>query len=384
MKMSQAATIMFGAGSLAILGDQLKMRGLKKPIIITDKGVTAVGVTAKVEQLIKDAGLDCAIYDDCQSDAPSDSITVAADAVRAAGADAIIALGGGSSMDTAKAASLVINNPRPITEITPGPGRGPGKPDLPIFTIPTTSGTGSEVTVVGVISHSETHKKFGVVISGAEMAIVDPELTIGVPPQLTAATGMDVVAHAVEAVTGRQRNPMSDLRGFEALRLAAAYLPKAVEDGKNMAAREAMSYASSLAGLAFSDSITTLGHATSQGLASVLHLHHGLMCGLATPGSLELFATAVPGRIRKIAEIFGADVPYDATNEEIGKIANQKMKDFMKLVQLQSFKELGFSREQIVSQVPILMEERMKDFSPCVIGETECLFLLNDMYDYGA
>ena len=378
MRMTQAAPILFGVGALQELGGQLKMRGLQKPIIITDAGVTAVGATAKVEGVVKEAGLACAVYDGCLSDAPSDSITVAANAIREAKADCIIALGGGSSMDTAKAASLIINDPKPITEVT-GP---PHKPDLPIFTIPTTSGTGSEVTIVGVISNSETHKKFGVVITGAEAAIVDPELTVGVPPSITAATGMDVVAHCVEAITGKQRNPMSDLRGYESLRLVVAHLPAAVADGTDIVARSGMSFASTLAGLSFSDSITTLGHAVAQGLASVFHLHHGLLCGLATPAQLELFAAAVPERVRKVAEIFGADIPYDATNEEIGKIAGAKVREFMSVVGIKSFEQLGYSRAQVLEQTDILMLEMMKDFSPIVIDRDAMVKMINLMCDY--
>ena len=378
-RMSQAAPMLFGPGALAALGDQLKMLGSSNPIIVTDKGVTAAGATAKVEKAIKDAGLSCAIYDGCLSDAPTDSITVCANAIRDAKADAIVALGGGSSLDTAKAASLIIKDPKPITEFI---GKPPGKPDVPIITIPTTSGTGSEVTIVGVLSISETSKKTGVVITGASVAIIDPELTIGVPPGITAATGMDVVAHCVEAITGKMRNPMSDIRGYESLRLVAAHLQAAVEDGTNITARTGMSLASSLAGLAFSDSITTLGHAIAQGLASVFHLHHGLLCGLATPPQLELFATAVPERVRKIAEIFGADIPYDATPEEIGLIAGDKMREFMGNVGLQSFEQLGYTKKDLTDQTDVLMGEMMKDFSPCEITRDVAEKVLGRMFDY--
>jgi alcohol dehydrogenase len=238
------------------------------------------------------------------------------------------------------------------------------------------------VTIVGVISDSDTHKKFGVVISGATLAIVDPELTLGLPAYTTATTGMDVVAHAVEAITGKMRNPMSDLRGYEALRLVNAHLLDAVLDGSNIVARSGMSLASSLAGLAFSDSITSLGHATAQGIASVYPLHHGLLCGLATPPQLEAFATAVPERVRKIGEIFGADIPYDATNEEIGKIAADKVRVFMSQLGIQSFEQMGYTRKQIVDLKDILMAEMMKDFSPCPITDDVAYKVLDSMYDY--
>ena len=384
MKMSQAAMMMFGSGSLAILGDELKSRGLCRPIIITDKGVTGVGVTAKVEAVIKGAGLECAIWDNCLSDAPTDSVDEAAAVVREFGADAIIGLGGGSSMDTAKAVATVIKNPVPIKEVMArGRPMGPlPDPDLPLFTIPTTSGTGSEVSVVGVLSDSVTSRKSGVVISGATLAIVDPELTLGVPPHITAWTGMDVIAHAIEAITGAMRNPMSDIRGFEALRLAYAHLYNAVKDGSNITAREGMSLASSLAALAFCDSVTTLAHATAQALASVHHLHHGLLCGLGTPPELELFAPVVPERVRKIGEIFGADIPYDATPEQIGKITADKIRVFMSSLGIQSFEQMGLSRNDLTDHVDVLMDEGMKDFSPCPITREVALKMLSGMYDY--
>ena len=377
--MSQSAPMIFGAGSLADLGGQINMRGVKKVIIVTDKGVTGAGVTAKVESVIQAAGIEYAVYDECLSDAPSDSITVAAKAIRESGAGLIVALGGGSSLDTAKAASQIIKEDKPITDFAYKP---PRENDLPIITIPTTSGTGSEVTIYAVISDSANSKKFGVMTSGAVLAIVDPELTLGLPPQITAMTGMDVVAHSVEAITGAQRNAMSDLRGFEALRLVNAHLYKAVTEGSDIAARSGMSLASSLAGMAFSNSITTLGHAISQALASAFHLHHGLLCGLATPPELELFATVVPERVRRIGETFGADVPYDASPEQIGKITADALRAFMSRIGIKSFEQMGYSRKDLTDQTDELMKEGMKDFSPLPIPRDVAYKVLDGMYDY--
>jgi len=372
---------MFGAGALATLGDQLKTLGLTKAIIITDKGVTDTGITAKVADVVKDAGASCAVFDGCLSDAPADSIPLAAGAARAAGAEVIIGLGGGSSMDTAKAATLLVKEDKPVTP-TLSPPRNPIASDIPIITIATTSGTGSEVTTVAVVSDTNTSAKFGVGITGALMAIVDPELTVGMPPRLTAMTGMDVVAHAVEAITAIQRNPMSDLRGYEALRLSSAHLYDAVKDGSNMTARSGMSFASMLAGMAFNNSATTLGHSISQALSPTLHLHHGLLCGLGTPVQLELFATGVPERVRKVGEIFGADIPYDATPEQIGKITADKMRSFMSLVGLQSFDQLGVSKKDVLDRVDALMQEFMLGFCPITITKDVAVKALEMMFEY--
>ena len=389
--MSQAATMMFGAGALQVLGDELKMRGLKNPVIITDKGVTGAGVTAKVEAVIKEAGLACSVWDGCLSDAPVGSVEEAAAAARDAGADSVVGLGGGSSMDSAKAVSLIIINKRPVTEFMfqpPDPTKPaappppPGAPEVPVFLIPTTSGTGSEVTQVAVLSEPGTSKKVGARITGATLAIVDPLLTLGVPPHLTAMTGMDVVAHAVEAITGVMRNPMSDLRGFEALRLVSLHLYNAVKDGTDIAAREGMSFASSLAGMAFNNSITSLAHAISQALAPSTHLHHGLICGLATPTQLELYAEAIPQRVRMIGEIFGAAIPYDATAAEIGKITADKIRSFMSLIGIKSLEQMGFTRKEITDQTDALMDEGMKDFSPCPVTREVAFKALDGMCDY--
>ena len=379
MRMTQAAPMLFGAGSIKELGGQLQMLGAKKAIIITDKGVTNAGIAARIENLIKEAGVGCDLYDGCLSDPPSDSIAVAATEIKDSKADIIIALGGGSSIDTAKAASLVINDGRPITELFFKP---PKDPDLPIITIPTTSGTGSEVTIVAIVSDSATSQKCGVLISGSALAIVDPELTLGLPADITAMTGMDVVAHAAEAVCGVQRNPMSDMRGFEALRLVNAHLYNAVKDGSNIVAREGMSLASSLAGMAFSDSLTSLAHSVSQAGAKAYHIHHGLLCGLATPPQLEIFAEAIPHRIRKIGEIFGACIPDDATPEQIGKIAADRFRVIMNQVGIKSFAQLGYSRKDITDLTDLLMEEGMKNNSPLPITKEVAFRTLDLSYNY--
>ena len=376
---TQSAPLMFGVGCLKSLGDQMKRHGLKKALIVTDKGITAAGVTEKVAAVIKDAGGEYVIYDECLPDPPHTSIPKPAAIANEEKVDFIIGLGGGSCMDTAKAASVVIKNPKPATEFIMKP---PAQPDVPVILIPTTSGTGSEVTSVGVISDADTFEKFGVVITGALLAIVDPELTVGLPPHITAMTGMDVVAHAVEAITGKMRNPMSDLRGYEALRLVAENLPSAVRDGSNIQAREGMSFASTLAGMAFNDSITTLGHSISQALSKTTHLPHGLLCGLATPPEVALFATVLPEKVKKIGLIFGADIPEDATPEEIGKLSADKIREFMSEVGLSSFEKLGYSREDILGKIEDVMADRMKVFSPLEITREIAIQVLNEMCDY--
>ena len=380
MLMSQAANVMFGAGALKSLGDQIKAKGFKKAIIVTDKGVSDIGITAKVEAVIKDAGAACAVFDGCLSDAPSDTVPHAAKAARDFGADVMIALGGGSSIDTAKVAALVIKEEKPITPQLSS-RENPPIPDIPVIIVPTTSGTGSEVTYVAVLSDKETSGKFGVHFSGPLISIVDPELTMGMPAHLTANTGMDVVAHAVEAVIGVMRNPMSDLRGYEALRLVSAHLGNAVKHENCITSRSGMALASSLAGMAFNDSVTSLGHAISQALAP-LHVHHGLLCGLATPVQIELAAPAVPERVRKIGEIFGADIPLDATPEEIGKLAANAMRKFMSLVGVKSLEQLGLTKEQVVGLTDALMAEFMLNFFPVKVTRDVAEKSLDMMFIY--
>jgi alcohol dehydrogenase len=227
---------------------------------------------------------------------------------REAGAQVLVALGGGSVIDVGKAAGLLLANGGRYADYQWG-GQPITRPILPLVAVPTTAGTGSEVTQVTVIEDEETHFKRGVRSPRlfARTAVLDPALTLSLPPHLTAATGADVVGHALEAFVGRQANPVTDALALEALRRTWRHLPRAVEQGEDLSARQEMMVASTMAGLAFDQSGLGIIHSLAGPVAGHYGLHHGLCIGLLLPHGLayNLPALTVSGKRSTLLEAMG-------------------------------------------------------------------------------
>ena len=377
----QNAPILFGAGSVAELNDRLVGLGAKKALICTDTGVVAAGVVDKAVASLVANDFPFVIFDGCTPDAPETSFFGAADMAKAEGCDAIVAVGGGSNMDAAKAASTMIVN-KPTLEQLQTPGNPFKTPDVILVLVPTTAGTGSEATMVGVISNSETHAKFGVMLTGFHLSIVDPELALGLPPGLTATCGMDVVAHAVEAYTTIVRkNPISDQRALCAMRLAKKWLPIAVSDGQNLEARMNMSLACTLAGMAFNDSMNNYGHGIAHAFGTKSHMAHGLGCALAEPAAMEAFAPEFPDLVREVGVEFGAEFPENATNEQIGKATADALRKLMKEVKIPSFKDLGMTREEVMDHKEAVLAEGQTRLAPITVTPEIAEATLASMYD---
>jgi alcohol dehydrogenase class IV len=379
----QVAPLLFGAGAVAQLYEQLRAMNALKPLIVTDKGVVAAGVLDKATASLKENGMDFVVYDGCLPDAPDTSFFGAADLARSEGVDAVVALGGGSDIDAAKVASTLIKNPvglDVLMDFSKPPT--PRAPDVRLILIPTTCGTGSEETFVGVVSNSADNAKFGVGITGADLSIVDPELTLGLPPGLTATTGMDVVAHAIEAFTTLVRkNPVSDQRALCALRLAAKWLPAAVNDGGDLEARKNMSLACTLAGMAFNDSMNNFGHGIAHAFGTKSHLAHGLGCALAEPAALESFTPEIPDMVRDIGTALGANIPASASPEEIGKTTGAALRKLMREIGIPSFEALGFSKEDVLAHKDAVLAEGQVSLAPIKVTPEIVERVLVSMYD---
>jgi len=229
-------------------------------------------------------------------------------AARKAKPDVIIGMGGGSSLDIAKATSVLMTNEGPIDkyfgmELVPKPG-------LPLLLIPTTAGTGSEMTSICVLSDTKNDVKKGIVSEHmfAKVVLLDPELTIGLPPALTATTGMDALVHAIESYTGVRATPFTDLLNRESITLVAANLRKAFANGSNKTARENMLYASCLSGMAFSNTQNGLIHAIALAIGGKFHLPHGLLTAFICPWVMEFNLLANPAKFIEIARLFGESI----------------------------------------------------------------------------
>jgi alcohol dehydrogenase len=285
-------------------------------------------------------------------------------------------------MDTAKAANLMLTNPPGIQKYLGGM-RMQFKPGKPLILIPTTAGTGSEVTTMAVLTDTRDHKKKGPGGNQcrASVAIVDPLLCVGMPPGVTADTGMDAYAHAFEAVTSGQAHPMSDLLGMEAIRIVSQYLPRAVKNGKDIEAREKMSWAATLAGYAFVDSLTHLGHAIGHALGSSHHIAHGNACVLAMPEIAEFVAEYTPG-IKKVGVAMGLPIDDKTSDKEAGKMVRDALRDLNKSIGIKGLAQHNIKETELPAVAAAIASEGVGNFSPRRATSDDWLVMLKSAYSY--
>ena len=376
---SQPAPIVFGAGSISILGERVKALGCKTALCIYDKGVEDSKIASRAVKILIDAGIDCITFNGVLAD-PTDSIVDAAgDLAKATGADCLIGIGGGSSMDTAKATSILLDNPGPARKyILPAPTFYDTK--TPIFLIPTTSGTGSECTSVAIISIPDLNVKWSAFVN-TTLAIVDPELTISLPKNVTVNSGLDAFAHAAEAITGLNWNHHSDLFGEAAIRKITRHLFTCYNDPGNIEARSELALAANWAGLAFNNPITHVGHAMADAFSGHFHTPHGLNCALALPCTMEFVAPAVPEKMRTIANAMELSLTGNETGEELGKAVAEGIWKMMRSMDMPSLKAMGYSREKVISFASDVAASHLSGYSPVPVTEEVAAELLARVYD---
>lgn len=337
----------FGQGCLAELPGQIAALRAFRPMIVTDRGIVDAGLIAPVQKTLSEAGLDVEIFDAVIADPPESIVRDAIAAAKAAAVDIVIGLGGGSSLDTAKVvAALAVDGAQPLTDIY-GVGALARK-GLPTILIPTTAGTGSEVTAISILTTGETTKA-GIVSPYlfADVALLDPALTVGLPAAVTAATGIDAMVHAIEAFTGRHaKNPVSDMLAIEALKLLTAHIETACSDGRNMQAREAMLRGSMLAGQAFANSPVGAIHALAYPLGGIYHIPHGLSNALVMPFVMQFNLEAAAPLYAQLADAL--DIPRGSENSSEARA--QQLIDYLeglavKVKAPRKLREIGIKQE---------------------------------------
>lgn len=296
-------TLINEAGSLQALAQHCQNLGVKRPLIVTDPGIVSARLLEKLEMALHDSELDYDCYTDVIADPPESIVLAALDAAQRHKADGIIGFGGGSSMDTAKLIALLTCSGE-ILENIYGVDQAKG-PRLPLILIPTTAGTGSEVTAVAIVTTGETTKA-GVVspVLLPDIALLDAELTLGLPAHVTAATGIDAMVHAIEAYTSaHKKNPYSDMLARQALSLMAANIELATTDGQNLDARQNMLLGACLAGQAFANAPVAAVHALAYPLGGHFHIPHGLSNSLVLPHVLRFNAEAAAPLYAEIYDV---------------------------------------------------------------------------------
>jgi alcohol dehydrogenase class IV len=307
-RFSFPTTIHFGPGASRLAGAHLAERGLRRPLVVTDRGLAALPLVAEFEASLKASGLAPAVYAGVFGNPTTSQVMNGAAAYRAHGADCVVGIGGGAALDVAKVVGLLATHPGDVIEyVWDHPQVREIGETLPYFiALPTTSGTGSEVGRSSVISEEESHVK-RVVFSPkilARVVFADPELTLGLPPAVTAATGMDALTHNVESYLSPAYHPLCDGIALEGTRLAARALATAVREPKNIEARGDMMMSSMMGAIAFQKDLGAV-HSCAHALGTVCDMHHGLANALMIDTVLAWNAEAVPAKFDELAHVVG-------------------------------------------------------------------------------
>ncbi len=299
-------SVIFETGAAARLGAIVSAR-MKRPVVVTDKGVLNAGLLGEALESLKREGLDFHLFDGIKADPPARIVKNSVDIARAHKADGVIGFGGGSSMDTAKVIAVLLNSAQRLEEIY-GTGNIKGA-RAPLALVPTTAGTGSEVTDIAVVT-TDDDQKMGILGDQmfADIAILDPALTYGLPRAVTAATGVDAMVHAIEAYTNKNRkNPVSDALAREALRLLGANIVAACETPSDRSARANMLLGAMLAGQAFTNSPVGAVHGMAYPLGALFHIPHGLSNSLMLEPVLRFSASAAAPLYAELGDVIGAN-----------------------------------------------------------------------------
>ena len=300
--------ILFGPGAVEKIGAEVQLLKAKKVLIVTDPGVIQAGLLESVKTSLQSIGIPFLIFDGVEPDPRIEVVEKSTHVAKKEGIDLLIGFGGGSSLDIAKVTSILLTNPGEIDhffgiDLVPNPG-------IPVILVPTTAGTGSEVTPIAILSDTKEKLKKGIVSSTLfpEVAIVDPKLTLGLPPPVTALTGMDALTHAIEAYYSVNATPLTDLLALRAMELISKNIRIAFAHGENLIARSSMMEGSLLAGIAFANAGVGAVHAFAYPLGGEFHLAHGLTNTLMLPYVMRYNILGCPSKFAQMAKTFGEKV----------------------------------------------------------------------------
>jgi hydroxyacid-oxoacid transhydrogenase len=414
------SNLRFGLGASQEVGMDLDELGVKRAMVLTDPRLKDTSAVEKVLSALRDQGIDYFLFDQVRVEPTDTSMKAAVKAAQSESPDAFVAVGGGSTIDTAKVANLYSTYPPQdfLDYVNPPIGKGipvPG-PVRPLFAIPTTAGTGSETTGVAIFDLEEMHAKTGIAHRRLKptLGIIDPENTATLPPLVAACTGLDVLTHAVESYTAlpfnkRPRpehpilrpayqgsNPVSDLWAIQAMRMVAAYLIREVDDREDVEARSMMALAASFAGVGFGNAGVTLPHGMSYPVSGMVKQYtaegypqdqplvpHGMAVVLNAPAAFRFTAPACPERHLQAAEALGADIS-GAGPEDAGKVVADQIIYYMKRLGIPNgLGAIGYSEDDIPRLVEgTLPQHRVIKLAPRPVAAEDLQDIFKDAMQY--
>jgi len=321
---SYPTAIRFGAGRIGEIGEACAALGMKRPLLVTDRGLAGLPITAATLDLMEAAGLGRAMFSEVDPNPNEKNLEAGVKAYKAGGHDGVIAFGGGSGLDLGKMVAFMAGQTRPVwdyEDVGDWWTRADSDAIAPIIAVPTTAGTGSEVGRASVITNSVTHEKKIIfhpkVLPG--IVISDPELTVGMPKPITAGTGMDAFAHCLEAYCSPHFHPMSQGIAIEGMRLVKTYLPRAYENGSDLEARANMLAAAAMGAVAFQKGLGAI-HAISHPIGAVFGTHHGTTNAVVMQQVLTFNRAAIEGRIEELANFLGISGGFDGFHGFVGEL----------------------------------------------------------------
>lgn len=363
-----------GAGCVNKLPVVIKENGISNILVVTDKGLMKIHLLDTLLKELEAQGIKYIVYDGVQPNPTIGNIEEAKNLYTVNGCDGIIAFGGGSPMDCAKAAAARIVKPHKSIPQMKGVLKVRKKLP-PFFAVPTTAGTGSETTIVAVVSNPETHEKYAITdpVLCPKYAVLDPELTIGLPPHITSTTGMDALTHAVEAYIGKSNTKKTEEYALKSTKLIFENICTAFSDGKNMDARENMLLASHYAGIAFTRAYVGYVHAIAHRLGGMYGVPHGLANSIILPNVLEFYGKSAHARLARLAEYVGISGSSDS---EKAAAFIDKIKDLNKKMNIPE----TIDKIQI-NDIPLIAKHAMAEGNPLypvpkIMNRKECEALL--------
>lgn len=365
--------VVSGIGASKQVADEIRELGVTKAMIVTDKGIYTSGIIDPIEKSLRDAGMDVHIFNEIEGEPDTELVAKGSGTFKEQGCDGLVAIGGGSSMDTAKAIGVEAVHPEPlITYEASDDGKPLEKRIPPLTTIPTTAGTGSEVTQWAVIKDPVREIKFNVggPLIPAHLAIIDPELHLSMPAHITAATGVDAISHAIECFTMHQSQPITDAVALLAIEYAAKYIRRAYANGNDIEARYGMAQAAMLAGLSYGSDSAGAAHAMAQTLGGMVPVMHGQCVSAMLPAVMEYNWMGAPEKFARIAQALGVNVEGLST-EEAAKASVREVENLVRELNIPTLREQGVNPDEIDRYAQAAFDDPQTFGNPRIIKSPE-------------
>ncbi len=376
-------TSYFGAGAISVIPEELFKRGFLKGFVVTDKDLLKFNVAQKVTSQLEKAGFAYEIYDNVKANPTVENVQTGVAAFQKSKADVIIAIGGGSSIDTAKGIGIIANNPEFADVVSLEGVAATKNKSVAIIAVPTTAGTAAEVTINYVITDEAATKKM-VCVDPKDipvLAVVDSEMMASMPSKLTAATGMDALTHAIEGYVTKGAWAMTDMFELKAIELIAKYLPQAVAEPQNMAAREGMGLAQYIAGMGFSNVGLGIVHSMAHSLGAVYDAPHGVANALLLPYVMAYNASASGEKYKDVAQAMGVSNVSDMTQDEYRQAAVEAVVKLSQLIGIpQKLSEIGAKIEDLPKLAKLAYADVCTPGNPRDTSEADILNIYKEAF----